>query len=194
MYKVVKSGLGPLFLLLFHGIICVFFDLSFYFGIWANGGFMSRYGNDTLSAVEELLEPLLLEKKLELVDIEIKGRGAKKLLRIYIDKQGGVTVDDCASLSRELGVLLDVHDLIAESYTLEISSPGLRRALKGPKDYERFVGKKVKIKTYDDIEKRNLFIGRLVEYRENTAHLDVDGVKYLIPLENIQKANLELDF
>ena len=155
---------------------------------------MRRYGNDTLSAVVELLEPLLLEKKLELVDIEIKGRGAKKLLRIYIDKQGGVTVDDCASLSRELGVLLDVHDLIAGSYTLEISSPGLRRALKGPKDYERFVGKKVKINTYDDIEKKNLFIGRLVEYRENTAHLDVDGVKYLIPLENIQKANLELDF
>ena len=108
---------------------------------------MDSHGKDILFNVRELLEPLLASKNLELFDIEFKGQGKKGVLRVYIDKEEGVTIDDCALVSRELGTLLDIHDMIPNSYTLEVSSPGLTRALRRPEDYIRFKGRKVKIKT-----------------------------------------------
>jgi Uncharacterized protein conserved in bacteria len=116
------------------------------------------------------------------------------VLRIYIDKEGGISVDDCAKLSRELGTLLDIHDVIPGSYTLEVSSPGLTRALKKPKDFKRFKGKKVKIKTKMDIQKRRFFVGKLLDFEDNVASVEVDGRLYSIPYEEIEKANLELEF
>lgn len=91
---------------------------------------MSDRNKTILENITELLEPLLAEKNFELVDIEFKTEGRGKLLRIFIDKSGGITVDECAEVSREFGTLLDVNDLIESSYRLEISSPGLRRPLK----------------------------------------------------------------
>jgi len=150
--------------------------------------------DNIISNIKELLEPILDEKNLELFDIEFKGLGRKGILRVFIDKEQGVTVDDCAQTSRELGRLLEVHDVIPGSYTLEISSPGLTRPLKNPSDYLKYKGKNVKIKTLEDIEDRKVFKGKLLDFVDETVSLQTDGANYLIPYKNIEKANLELDF
>jgi ribosome maturation factor RimP len=155
---------------------------------------MSSLDEEVIEGVREILNPLLLEGGLELVDLEYRREGRGRVLRIYIDKEGGVTVDDCAKLSRELGTLLDVHDVIPGSYNLEVSSPGLTRALKRPRDFEKFRGKMVKIKTKMDIEDRRVFVGRLLDFADNVATVLVDGRTYLIEYDKIEKANLELDF
>ena len=155
---------------------------------------MGSFEEDIIYNIKELLEPILSEKNLELFDIEYKGQGQKGILRVFIDKEKGVTIDDCTIISRELGTLLDVHEVIPGSYTLEISSPGLTRALKKPGDYIRFKGKKIKIKTIEDIEDKNVFLGKLLDFVDDTVSIEDSGVNYLIPFQNIEKANLELDF
>lgn len=144
--------------------------------------------------IRELLEPLLMQNGLELFDVEFTGQGRKGVLRVYIDKDEGVTIDDCALISRELGTLLDIHDVIPGSYTLEVSSPGLTRALRTPGDFVRFTGKKVKIKTRAEIEKRKVFVGKILEFKDDLVTVDTDGVRFSIPYGEIEKANLELDF
>lgn len=148
---------------------------------------------DIIFNVKELLEPVLMENKLELYDIEFKGQGRKGVLRVFIDREGGVTIDDCTVISRELGTLLDVHDVIDNSYTLEVSSPGLTRKLKKPDHFLRFTGKKVKIKTDVEIENRNMFIGKMLEYKDDNVTVETEEGVYVIPLGHIEKANLVLD-
>lgn len=155
---------------------------------------MNPLEEKVIDDVREILDPLIQEEGLELVDIEYRREGRGKVLRIYIDKEGGVTIGDCTKISRELGVLLDIHDVVPGPYTLEVSSPGLNRALKKPRDFERFKGRKVRIKTRSSIEGRVFFIGRLLDFTDNMASVDVDGRTYLIPYEEIERANLELDF
>ncbi len=155
---------------------------------------MSSSENDIVSNVKELLEPVLVRNDLELYDVEFKGVGKKGVLRVYIDKEEGVTIDDCAHVSRELGTLLDIHDVIPSSYTLEVSSPGLTRALRSPRDFERYKGKKVKIKTLTELDKKKIFIGILIDFKDNVVTIDDDGVRFSIPYGEIDKANLELDF
>jgi ribosome maturation factor RimP len=137
---------------------------------------------------------MLFEKRLELFDLEFKSQGQKGVLRVFIDKDEGVTIDDCTVISRELGTLLEVHDVIPGSYTLEVSSPGLTRPLKKPSDYLRFRGKTVKIKTIEDIEDKKVFKGKLLDFIDETVSLEANGTNYLIPYNKIEKANLELDF
>lgn len=155
---------------------------------------MNPLEEKVIDDVREILDPLIQEEGLELVDIEYRREGRGKVLRIYIDKEGGVTIGDCTKISRELGVLLDIHDVVPGPYTLEVSSPGLNRALRKPRDFERFKGRKVRIKTRSSIEGRVFFIGRLLDFTDNVASVDVDGRTYLIPYEEIERANLELDF
>lgn len=147
-----------------------------------------------ISNVKELLEPILLEKNLELFDLEFKGSASRGVLRVFIDKEKGVTIDDCTQISRELGTLLEVHEVIAGSYNLEVSSPGLTRSLKKPSDYIRFKGKTVKIKTIENIDDNKFFIGKLVDFVDETVLLEANGANHLIPYDKIEKANLELDF
>lgn len=154
---------------------------------------MSVSDQDIIYSVKELLEPILSEKGLELYDLEFKGRGGKGILRVYIDSDVGVTIDDCALVSRELSVLLDVHDLISDSYTLEVSSPGLTRALRKPVHFIKFIGKKVKIKTETQIENKNMFIGKLLDFKDDNATVETESGTYVIPYIQIEKANLELD-
>jgi ribosome maturation factor RimP len=116
------------------------------------------------------------------------------VLRVFIDKEGGVTIDDCALVSRELGTLLDIHDMIPGSYTLEVSSPGLTRALRKPEDFLKFKGKKVRIKTNKDFERRKIFIGRLLEFNDGLVTVQTEAGNFSIPYVDIEKANLELDF
>lgn len=158
---------------------------------------MKSQEQDILYNVRELLEPLLAGKGLELYYVEFKGSGRRGVLRVFIDKTEGVTVDDCALVSRELGTLLDVHDVIPGSYTLEVSSPGLTRALRNPGDFAKFVGKKVKIKTTADIDRRKVFTGTLAGFDGELVTIDSEdpgGARYEIPYGLIEKANLELDF
>lgn len=157
-------------------------------------GAMAPRENDILFNVRELLEPLLAGKDLELFDIEFKGQGKNGVLRVFIDKEGGVTIDDCALVSRELGTLLDIHDMIPGSYTLEVSSPGLTRALRKPEDFLKFKGKKVRIKTNKDFERRKIFIGRLLEFNDGLVTVQTEAGNFSIPYVDIEKANLELDF
>jgi ribosome maturation factor RimP len=155
---------------------------------------MSSLDEDVIESVREIVNPLLLENGFELVDLEYRREGRARVLRIFIDKDGGITVDDCAKVSRELGTLLDVHDVIPGSYNLEVSSPGLTRVLKKPRDFERFRGKKVKIKTKTDIGDRRVFVGRLLDFADDVATVLVNGHTYLIAYDKIEKANLEMDF
>ncbi|HLE25761.1 MAG TPA: ribosome maturation factor RimP [Thermodesulfobacteriota bacterium] len=155
---------------------------------------MSSLDQRVIDSVREILDPLLLQEGLELVDIEYRREGRGWVLRIYIDKEGGVSVEDCARISRELGNLLDLNDIIPGTYNLEISSPGLTRALKKVRDFESFKGKLVKIKTMTDIQGRRVFIGRLIDFVGNVASVEMDGHVYFIPYDEIERANLELDF
>lgn len=149
--------------------------------------------SDVIETIKNLLCPMLQEKELELVDVQYAGGGPGSVLRIFIDKENGVTVEDCADISREFGFLLDLHDVIPYSYTLEVSSPGLNRALKGSKDFIRFKGKKVKIKTKEDRYRRSVFIGQLIDFHDDIVSIRVEGVVYDIQFYDIEKANLELE-
>ncbi|KRT67068.1 MAG: hypothetical protein XU11_C0001G0050 [Candidatus Dadabacteria bacterium CSP1-2] len=155
---------------------------------------MSSLDQKVIDSVREILDSLLLGYGFELVDIEYRREGRGWVLRIYIDKDGGVSVEDCARISRELGTLLDLNDIIPGTYNLEISSPGLTRALKKVRDFERFKGKLLKIKTMKDIQGRRVFIGRLIDFVGNVASVEMDGHVYFIPYDEIERANLELDF
>src|SRR5207248_6671079 len=122
---------------------------------------------------------------LELVDVEFAGPGGHPTLRLYIDKVGGgVTLDDCTQVSRALSAALDVEDPIAGRYELEVSSPGLDRPLRTREHFERFLGSKVRVKTYGplaDAENRKTFVGKLLAYEENKVVVDVDGRVFRVP-------------
>ncbi len=150
--------------------------------------------NSVIDNILSVTEPLLNDKNMELVDLEFRKEGVGKVLRLFIDKQGGVTVEDCAVISRELATLLDINDLIEERYVLEVSSPGLRRPLKKIEDFKRFEGKLVLIKTNEPIENRKVFKGYLKDTNDDGIEMDIDGSLYSLSFLQIQKANLEIDF
>ena len=151
--------------------------------------------NEIVSKIERLINTILTEKSFELVDLEYKSEGKGKIVRVFIDKQGGVNMDDCSAVSRELSILLDVHDIIPSSYNLEISSPGLTRQLKKPADFGKNIGKKLKLKLINPIKKQYVLRNvNLVDFVDNTINIEYEGNNYDIPLSSIVKANLELDF
>ena len=121
---------------------------------------------------EELVLPIVEENKFELVDVEYVKEAGEYYLRVYIDKPGGINIDDCETVSRRLSDLLDREDFIKEAYILEVSSPGLDRPLKKDKDFERNLGKEVELKTYKPIDKRKEFTGTLKSYDADTVTID----------------------
>mgnify|MGYP005907254611 CR=1 FL=1 len=138
-------------------------------------------------AVEKLLEPRLEEEGLELVDVEYV-RERNWILRVYIDKEGGVDLTDCQKASEEAGALLDEADLIRDNYMLEVSSPGLDRVLKKDKDFIRYTGEDVDVKLFAPLEGRKemkSFVARLLGLSENGA--------LLLALENGEELILERD-
>jgi ribosome maturation factor RimP len=155
---------------------------------------------DLVSRMTELAEPLAVSLGMELVDIEYKREGRAMVLRLFVDREGGVTLDDCAKVSRELSEILDVEDFIEGDYTLEVSSPGLNRPLKKPADYERYRGRSVKIKTFDLIpddagNPRKTFVGELLGLDNKVVRLKLnEGQTAGIPLDKVAKANLEFEF
>lgn len=146
-----------------------------------------------------LVEPVLQSEGYELVEVEFTGSAGKgAILRIYIDKPGGgISLDDCTSVTHVVSPLLDVEDPIDSAYDLEISSPGLDRPLRRRADYEKFVGRKVKVKTFgplDGGDNRKMFPGVLRGVDDAGVRVDVDGREYVIPEDAIAKANLVYEF
>lgn len=126
---------------------------------------------------EQLLLPIMEENGFELVDVEYVKEGSSWYLRAYIDKPGGITIDDCELVSRALSELLDKEDYIKEAYILEVSSPGLLRPIKKEKDYQRNLEKEVEIRTYKMVDKRKEFVGTLKEFDKDTVTILEDGTK-----------------
>lgn len=144
--------------------------------------------------VTESVTPVLDEMGFELVDIEYLSQSGRWVLRIYADKEGGITLDECARVSREVGNLLDVKDIIPNEYVLEVSSPGLNRPLKKEKDFERAIGKNVKIKMVAPINGRRRFAGYLKKVVQGTVYLEIDNNLFALSGKDIEKANLVYDF
>ncbi len=123
---------------------------------------------------EQLLNGII-EKPFELVDVEFVKEGGNNFLRAYIDKEGGININDCEAISRKLSDLLDVHDYIDESYILEVSSPGLGRQLKKEKDFNRSIGQEVDVKLYKAVNKVKDFTGILLSHKEDSIELELEN-------------------
>jgi len=156
-----------------------------------------------IEKVREIAERVAASSGLEIVEVDLRGGGKARMLRIVIDKPNGVTHEDCASLSREVGTILDVEDVVpGSSYTLEVSSPGLDRKLVRAADYERFAGSRVKLTTRQPVNGNRHFEGKLESFHEGRLTIDLtplrkkvkaaegESQKLEIDLGNVEKANL----
>ena len=148
------------------------------------------------SKIEVIAQRVVESEGMELVEVEVKGGGNQRFVRISIDKPDGISHADCELVSQQVGTILDVEDVVPGGrYTLEVSSPGVERRLFKPKDYERFQGKKVKITLREPIEERRHWDGTLVGFRDGVVTLEVaPGKAIQIPYELIQKANLKFEW
>ncbi len=145
--------------------------------------------------VKGLIWPVIKAVGMDIESIKLAKMGRKYLLRVFIERESGVTLDDCESVSREIGAVLDVDDLIPYSYVLEVSSPGLDRPLKNPTDFKRFAGRTARIVTSMPIENQTFFIGEIVEAGDvEVVMLLSKGRKVTIPYKDISRARLEVKF
>ena len=144
---------------------------------------------------EELLLPIIESHGFELVDVEYVKEGGNWYLRAYIDKPGGITVDDCEVVSRTFSDILDEKDYIEDSYIFEVSSPGLGRPLKKEKDFARSIGEEIEIRTYRAIDKQKEFIGILKDFDKDTVTIEYeDGETKAFDRSNIALVRLAFDF
>jgi ribosome maturation factor RimP len=145
-----------------------------------------------------LLEPVLLRDGYEIVEVEFAREAGGWVLRIYVDRSGGVTIDDCQAVSRTVDPILEVEDLVEGAWHLEVSSPGLDRPLRKPADFARFAGERVKVRTHAPVETgtgpRRNWSGILKGFQDGMVEVDVDGRLHRIPHHQIAKAHLEYDF
>ena len=144
--------------------------------------------------VERFLQPIMEEHQFELVDVEWVKEAGTWYLRAYVDKEGGFSVDDCETVSRRLSDWQDKEDFIAESYILEVSSPGLGRPLKKEKDFARSIGKDVDVKLYRARDKRKDFTGTLKAYDKDTVTIEEDGTELVFERGEIALIRLAFDF
>jgi len=148
------------------------------------------------SKVEEIAQRVVESEGMELVEVEVKGGGNQRLVRISIDKPAGVTHADCELVSQQVGTILDVEDVVPGGrYTLEVSSPGVERKLLKPQDYQRFQGKKAKVTLREPVDGRRTWEGTLAGLVDNTVALEVgQGQTIRFPFEQVQKANLKFEW
>jgi len=144
--------------------------------------------------VVEIAEQAAIDHGVELVHVEIAGPDGHPIVRVFIDKPGGVTHQDCSGVSTQMGTVMDVEDFIHSAYTLEVSSPGLERGLYKPADYERFAGSPAKIKMRTAVNSQRNFRGRIVGISDGLVILeDRTSGRVQLPFDAISKANLEID-
>lgn len=145
---------------------------------------------EIIAKVEKLINPILDDMGYELVDVEYLFKHGRWALIIYIDKPGGVGIEDCVRVNNEIGDIISVKDIITHEYVLEISSPGLNRPLKKEKDFLWAMGKKIKVKMGNPINNRKNFTGYLRDYRDGLIRLEIDNDIFELPLVEVEKANL----
>jgi ribosome maturation factor RimP len=144
--------------------------------------------------VKEIALPVTGELGLELVEVQYRREQNGWVLRLIIDREGGIGLDECATVSREVSQLLDIEDFIEQAYNLEVSSPGLNRPLKTLAEFERFAGRKAKVKTKEPIEGERVFIGTIAEVKGESVIVDTESGKVTIQFPQIAGARLEVDF
>ncbi len=150
---------------------------------------------DYEASTESLVMPIITANNFELVDVEYVKEAGNWYLRVYVDKEGGITVDDCEIVSRALSDKLDEKDFIEEAYILEVSSPGLGRPLKKDKDFDRSIGKEVELKLYRAIDKQKDFSGILVSYNQEAVNIEIeDGKELTFNRSDIAIIRLAFDF
>jgi ribosome maturation factor RimP len=146
------------------------------------------------SQIDSLVEPLLDEWGYELVDVEYLSERGRWVLRLYIDKVGGVTIDDCVRVSREIGDLIDVKDIVAHEYVLEVSSPGLNRPLKKERDFLRYLGRIIKVRMKAPIHGRRNFTGHLRDFQSGMLYLEIEKETVALHWQDMDRAYLIYDF
>lgn len=151
---------------------------------------MAKSSDVVIGQVIEIIEPILAEMGFELVDIEYLSEYGRRVLRIYVDTENGITLDDCALVSREIGNLLDIRDIVQHEYVLEVSSPGLNRPLRKEEDFLRAVGKRVKARTVVPVKGRRNFTGCLRDYRDGVLYIEVQDGLVSLSRQDVEKANL----
>jgi ribosome maturation factor RimP len=150
----------------------------------------------TVRRVWQLAAPLAEREGMEIVEIEFRREGGRsgRVLRLYLDKEGGPNMDDLGRMSRALGDVLDAEDAVDGAYTLEVSSPGINRPLTRPEHFSRFVGKRIRVRTREMIGGRRSFLGILGKVVEDRIILIQDGTEFQIPFSTIEKSNYEHDW
>ena len=152
----------------------------------------SEMNRELVASLWQLIEPILEPEGIELVDVEFKTESGRWVLRLYIDAPGGVKLDHCELVSRQVGALLDMEDPIEHPYHLEVSSPGINRVLRREKDFYRFAGSPVRIRTRRKLDGRRNFQGTLKGVQNAKIVLEVDGQPIEISPEDLETARLDL--
>jgi ribosome maturation factor RimP len=148
-----------------------------------------------LDRIREIAGRVAASEGMELVDVELHGRGPGAVIRIFLDKPGGVTHGDCQTVSRQVGTILDIDDLMEARYTLEVSSPGLDRRLSNPSDFQRFAGNKLKLSIRNPRDGQRRFQGLLLGLEQGKVQVEIEAGRVLtIAPEEIEKANLVPEF
>jgi ribosome maturation factor RimP len=150
----------------------------------------------TVSRIWEVATQIADGEGMEVIDVELRPEGSRRgrVLRLYLDKHGGPNIDELGRVSRQLSELLDTQDIVEGSYTLEVSSPGINRPLKKPEHFQRFIGKRVRVRTGDMIDGRRSFLGILKAVTGEKIKIEVEGKQYEIPFSMIEKSNYEHDW
>ena len=146
------------------------------------------------ASLNELIEPVVTTLGLEFWGVEHTAQDNRKIVRVFIDGENGVSVDDCAAVSRQLSALFDVEDPIPGVYTLEVSSPGVERPLFTAAQFQQYIGHEVKVKLRAPFEGRRNYRGLLSAVENDEISVHVDGHEYLLPIETVDKANLVYQF
>jgi len=140
--------------------------------------------------VTQLIEPTVQALDLELWGVEHASQGKYSVLRIFIEREAGVTIDDCERVSRQVSAIFDVEDPIAGEYTLEVSSPGMDRLLFTPQQFQRYRGEEVSVRMRTPVDGRRKFKGTLTDVVDDIIHIQVDGSDFELPHGDIEKANI----
>ena len=148
-----------------------------------------------MQRVWQVAEPLITDQGMEIVDIDYRREGRGHVLRFYLDREvGGVTVEELAKLSRRLGDVVDVHDLVPSRYTLEVSSPGINRRLRQPAHFRRYIGKRVRVRTLELRDGRRSFVGTLRAVEDRGIVIEAGEADLFVPFDDIAQANYEHEF
>lgn len=157
---------------------------------------MERNREAITAQIQEVAERVGSSEGIEIVEVQLLGGGGSRLLRIFIDKPQGVTHADCESISQQVGTILDIEDVVPGArYTLEVSSPGVERKLTKPREFERFVGRKVKVLLRQPVENQRHWVGALTGFAEGIVTLEPSpGKSVQFSLDQVEKANLKFEW